>query len=212
MEGKVPVAEVFEVGRLAGQRGLLWGTGGNISVRTEDDRFLVTATGTRLENLRSNDLVPCAVHGSPEDRPERCSSEIQVHRRIYQRRPDVRSVIHLSPLYATLVACSGLELPVDLNPEAAIYLGSIGRTPYVEPGTDGLGMAVADALGDGAAVLMINHGAVTVGDDVWTAFRRMETLEFLAQLVVTARCAGLTLSGIGAEAAAALRARYGSGH
>lgn len=206
-----PIATLIEIGRLAGERGLLWGTGGNLSLRTAPDRFLVTATGTRLEALSPDDLVVCPVAGGPSVRPPRASSEIQVHRRIYQRRPDVGSVIHLSPPYSTLVACTDLELPLDLNPEAVLYLDAVGRAPYVEPGSDELGQAVAGALGDGAAVLMANHGSVTVGRDAWEAFRRAETLEFLARLVVTARAAGLPLAGIGPAAASALRERYGRG-
>lgn len=199
------IEELCEAGRLAGARGLLWGTGGNLSARLGDDDFLITGRGTTLDRLAPDDLVQCAVDADREATSPAASSEVQLHRRVYQRRPDVRCVLHLSPPYATLAACTGLSLPHDLIPEAALYLGPIARIAYVLPGTDELGLAVSSALGHGAAVLMGNHGATTVGATIVEALRRMETLEFLARLVITARSAGLDLDTIGPEATTALR-------
>ncbi|HET9015305.1 MAG TPA: class II aldolase/adducin family protein [Thermomicrobiaceae bacterium] len=204
-------AELIAIGRLAGQRGLLWGTGGNLSARLDDERFLISATGTTLDALTPEDLVLCAVEGTRADGPENASSEIQVHRHLYRRRADVRAVLHLSPLYATLASCADLALPTDLIPESILYLGDVARIPYVPPGSDTLGMAVAAALNEGAAVLMGNHGPVTVGTTPAEALRRMETVEFLARLVLTAGSARITVRGVGATAAEALRhSVYGS--
>lgn len=205
------VADLIAAGRLAGQRGLLWGTGGNLSLRVDGERFLITATGTTLDALAPEGLIACHVAGAREDTPRSASSEVQVHRRIYQRREDVRAVIHLSPFYATLVACADIPLPTDLIPESILYLREVARIPYVEPGTDALGVAVAEALGEGTTVLMGNHGPVTVGASLAEALRRMETVEFLARLVVTAGSAGIGLRGVGSETAGALRRSvYGS--
>uniref|UniRef100_A0A831X7N8 Class II aldolase/adducin family protein n=1 Tax=Thermorudis peleae TaxID=1382356 RepID=A0A831X7N8_9BACT len=208
-----PREDLIALGRLAGRRGFLWGTTGNVSVRRSEAHFLITERGTTLDQLDAQNLVLCPLRGGPGEPPE-ASSEIQLHRHIYQRRPDVRCVIHLSPLYTTMVACTDLELPTDLVPETVRYLGEIARVPYIQPGTDELGRAVAEALGDDRyVVIMTNHGAVTVGDSSLTAFRRMETLEFLCRMVVMAQAAGLTLRGIGPEAAEALRRSvYGSGN
>ncbi len=200
-----PGEDLIALDRLAGYRGLLWGTGGNLSARYSEADFLITERGTRLDQLEAQNLVLCPLLGEA-GQPPQASSEVQLHRRIYQRRPDVHCVIHLSPLYTTLIACSDLELPTDLVPEAALYLGQIARVPYIRPGTDDLARAVAEALGDDRYVaIMTNHGAVTVGDSSLTAFRRMETLEFLCRMVVTARAAGLPLHGIGQQAVAELR-------
>lgn len=206
----VPHQSLIVLGRLAGSRGYLWGTGGNLSLRRSESHFLITMRGTALDQLDSQDFVLAPLHGEPGEPPE-ASTEIQLHRRIYQLRPDVRCVIHLSPLYTTLVACTDVELPTDLVPETALYLGELVRVPYIQPGTDELARAVAEALGkERWVVLMENHGAVAVGETPLDAFRRIEVLEFLCRLVVTARSAGLTLRGIGADAVAALRASYGA--
>ncbi len=200
-----PGEELIALGRLAGCRGLLWGTGGNLSVRYSEAHFVITERGTRLDQLDPQNLVLCPLLGEP-GQPAQASSEVQLHRRIYQRRPDVHCVIHLSPLYTTLIACSEQEPPTDLVPETALYLGQIARVPYIRPGTEDLARAVAEALGDDRyVVLMANHGAVTVGDSPLTSFRRMETLEFLCRMVVTARAAGLRLHGMGQQAVAELR-------
>jgi len=206
----VPHQSLIALGRLAGSRGYLWGTSGNLSVRRSESHFLITMRGTALDQLDSQDFVLAPVQGEPGEPPE-ASTEIQLHRRIYQARPDVRCVIHLSPFYTTFVACTDLVLPTDLVPETALYLGEIVRVPYIQPGTDELAQAVATALGkERWVVLMENHGAVAVGETPLEAFRRIEVLEFLCRLVVTARSAELTLRGIGAEAAAALRRTYGA--
>ncbi len=204
LERMRPSDALATVGRLAGQHGLLWGTSGNLSARVGAGRYVITARGTMLDTLSQDNLVLCGTGDSPEETPAEASSEIQVHRRIYQLRADVQSVIHLSPPYVTLAACTGLDLPTDLIPEPVLYLGRIARVPYIQPGSDELGRAVAQALGQESVVLMENHGAVTVGGSVAEAFRRMEVLEFLARLVVTARSADLATQGIGSDAAGAL--------
>lgn len=196
---------IIEAGRLAGQRGLLWGTGGNLSLRLSDDRFLITGRGTTLDALMPEQLVECAVEAELHETDPAASSEVQVHRRSYQRRPDVGSVVHLSPPFTTLACCADIDLPIDFIPESILYLGRIARIPYIQPGTDELGLAVAEALGDGTTVLMGNHGGVTVGVDLPEALRRAETLEFLARMVVQARASRILLSGVGPEAAGSLR-------
>lgn len=205
-------AELVAVGQRADQRGLVWGTGGNLSARLDGERFLITAAGTRLDALDpERDLVACAMADPLDTAADRASSEIAVHRALYRLRPDIGAVLHLSPPYATLVACTDLDLPIDLIPESIVYLGRVPRVPrapYVQPGTPELGDAVAAALGGGGVALMTNHGAVAVGADAWEALRRIEVLEFLARLVVTARAAGLSLHGVG-PAADALRRQYG---
>jgi L-fuculose-phosphate aldolase len=199
-----PREDLIDLGRLAGRRGLLWGTGGNLSVRRSEGHFLITERGTRLDQLEAQNLVLCQVRGLPAEPPE-ASSEVQLHRRIYQRRPDVRCVIHLSPFYTTLVACSDIVLPTDLVPETVLYLGQIARVPYIQPGTDELAREVAEALGNNRHVAILeNHGAVAVGETSSNALRRIETLEFLCRAVVMARAAGLLLREMGAEAADAL--------
>jgi len=196
---------LITVGRLAAARGLVWGTSGNISARLDATTFLITASGTMLDQLRTSSFVICDLDGEPGE-PPRASSEIQLHRRIYQRRPDVQAVLHLSPFWATLAACLDLPLPTDVTPESMLYLGHVVRVPYIQPGTDTLGLTTAELLGEaGSAALLENHGAVTVGATPADALRRMETLEFLCRLVLTARTMQLPLRRVGEEAAESLR-------
>lgn len=204
----VPHQSLIALGRLAGSRGYLWGTGGNFSLRRSESHFLITMRGTALDQLDTQDFVLAPLQGGPGEPPE-ASTEIQLHRRIYQSRPDVRCVIHLSPFYTTLVSCTDLTLPTDLVPEAVIYLGEVARVPYIQPGTDELARAVAEALVPGRwVVIMENHGAVAVGESPLDAFRRIEVLEFLCRMIVTARAASLELRRIGADSVAALRTSY----
>jgi len=205
----VPHQSLIALGRLAGSRGYLWGSGGDLSRRRREAPCRITRRGPALAHLDPQGFVRAPLQGGPGAPPE-ASTEIQLHRRIYQARPDVRCVIHLSPFYTTLVACTDIELPTDLVPETALYLGEIARVPYIQPGTDELARAVAEALGkDRWVAIMANHGVVTVGESPLDAFRRVEVLEFLCRLVVTARSAAMELHRIGEEAVAALRRSYG---
>ncbi len=209
-EGEIARA-LIAAGRLAGQRGLLWGTGGNLSARLDGEAFLVTARGAALDLLEPTDLVRCPISDGAA-LPAEASSEAPLHRRVYQRRPDAGSVLHLSPPFATLAACADLDLPLDLVPESVLYLRRVARVPYLQPGGEDLARVAAEALAGADAAVLANHGAVTVGASAAEALRRMETLEFLARLVVTARGAGLALDGIGEAAAEALRRSvYGRG-
>lgn len=200
--------EIIAAGHQMWVRGLVWGCSGNISRRTGDDSFLISASGANLAALTAKDLAECSVTSTAHRGPNP-SREVALHRAVYQLRSQVQAVLHSSPFYTTLVACGGeTPLRTDLFPEAMAYLRPIALVPYHHPGSQMLADAVAAQATQSDVLILLNHGAVILARDLEEAVLRLETLEFLCRLETTARASGATLRYLGANAAQAFRARY----
>ncbi len=198
-------------GRKLLARGLAWGCSGNISLRTDEDAFIISASGASLGALTANDLTECRVSSSACLGPTP-SRETDLHRAIYRSRSDVGAVVHASPFYTTLIACCHVALRTDLFPEAMVYLGKLGWVPYHHPGSRELAEAVANQAEQRMVLILENHGVVALGHDLDQVVLRLETLEFLCRLEVTARAGGLPVRYLGDEVARAFVAQYQAPH
>lgn len=118
------------------------------------------------------------------------SSEIKMHMRCYTEREDVGAVVHAHPPTATgfAVACKSLDEYSMI--ETVITTGSIPLAPYGTPSTNEVPEAIAPYLKEHDVLLLQNHGALTVGCDLITAYYRMETLELFAKISLTAHMLG----------------------
>ena len=117
----------------------------------------------------------------------RPSSEIKMHIRCYQERDDVKAVVHAHPPIATAFALAHIPLDSYSLIESAIVIGSIPITPFGVPSTMEVPDAITPYLPEHDVMLLENHGALTVGSDVITAYYRMETLELVAKSTFHAR-------------------------
>jgi L-fuculose-phosphate aldolase len=183
-------AELRRVGRLLGRRGIFVADDGNLSARCPDGSVWITARGVRKDALRKADLVRIAPDGSRLEGTAEPSSEIFLHLGIYSWRPDVGAVIHAHPPFATGFAAAGVEIREDALAEAAASLGHVPVVPYRTPGRAEAGEIVRPYLARHRALLLSNHGAVTLGSSLEDACRRMERLEHVARTVLTARLLG----------------------
>ena len=118
------------------------------------------------------------------------SSEIKMHLRCYKEREDVGAVLHAHPPVATGYAVANKPLDEYSMIETVIALGSIPVTPYGTPSTYEVPDRIAPYLGEHDALLLQNHGALTVGADLITAYYRMETLELFAKISLNAHLLG----------------------
>lgn len=185
------------------RRGLTWGTSGNLSARVEHDRFLISAAGTRLDDLGPGRLATCRIDGADGqdgagDGP-RPSSEVAMHRAVYAAVPDAGVIAHSSAPSTTLVACSRMRVPVEVNTDALAYVGPVARVPYRHPGSVELARAAAAHAPGARALLLSNHGSLVWGGTAEEVLRRTEALEFIARLLIAARAAGVSLARIGPE-------------
>lgn len=190
--------QLQQVGKMMVEHGLAWGNAGNISARTAPDRFVITATGTRLDELAADDLVECAFDGiyTGERKP---SKEIPMHRAVYEMRPEINIVLHASPFYSTLFACSKEDIPGDLFVEDMYYLERVARVPYFNPGTQALGDAVREQAANANVLLLENHGVLVYDVNVKEAFMALQVLEYTCRMLVNARSAGISLTHLPPE-------------
>ena len=185
--------QLQQVGKSMVEHRLAWGNAGNISARTAPDRFLITATGTRLDELAPDDLVECDFDGSYEGE-RRPSKEIPMHRAVYEERPEINVVLHASPFYSTLFACSKEAIPGDLFVEDMYYLERVARVPYFNPGTQALGDAVSEQAANANILLLENHGVLVYDVNVKEAFMALQVLEYTCRMLVSASSAGIALA------------------
>ena len=203
--------EICEVGRRVYQRGYVAANDGNISVRMQDDRILCTPTGVSKGFITEDMLAICDLDGQQVAGTMRISSEIRMHLEIYKLRPDVHSVVHAHPPTATGFAVAGIELTQCVLPEVIVSLGGVPLADYGTPGGPDIVEPMKPLLKDYDAILMANHGAVTLGKDVMDAHFKMETVEHFAKIALVAHQLGQvkTLSDGHVNELIDLRERFG---
>ena len=174
------------------QLGWVAANDGNVSVKLPDGTFLATPTGMSKSFITPEKLVHIDQDGQILDASAglKPSSEIKMHLRCYKEREDVGAVLHAHPPVATGYAVANKPLDEYSMIETVIALGSIPVTPYGTPSTYEVPDRNAPYLGEHDALLLQNHGALTVGADLITAYYRMETLELFAKISLNAHLLG----------------------
>ena len=165
---------------------------GNVSVKMGDGTWLITPSGVSKSFITPDKLMLVnekmeVVDGPKEYKP---SSEMKMHMRCYEVREDVGAVVHAHPPTATGYAVANIPLDEYSMIETVIAIGSIPVTPYGTPSTYEVPDAITPYLQEHDVMLLQNHGALTVGCDLITAYYRMETLELYAKISLTAHLLG----------------------
>lgn len=191
--------QLQKIGRELIVQKLTWGNAGNLSVRAAEEQCLITASGTRLGELATDDFVLCPLQEDNAAYERKPSKELPMHRAIYQTRPDCQAVIHAAPMYSTLVACSNLSIPSGLFVETMYYLERVARVPYYHPGSQALGDAVREQATQSNVLLLENHGVLIFDTSLAEAMMALQTLEAACQTIITAMSAGITLNYIPPE-------------
>ena len=198
--------EIVSVCRRLYERGLIAGQDGNVSVRLPGGRVLVTPAGMSKVDVGVNDLVEMRLGEVASSRDTRhatrsgprASSEVLMHLRIYQRRPDVNAVVHAHPPTATGFAVAGEGFTDCVLPEVVYQVGQVPLLRYATPGTEGLADSFEPYVATHDAFLLANHGATTIGMTLLLAHQRMESLEHAARIILAARQLG-RVNGLSGE-------------
>lgn len=184
--------QVCEIGRNLWNRGMVAANDGNISVLISPGRVLCTPTGVSKGYLTPAMLPVVDLQGNVLEQHEgyRPSSEIKMHLRMYQASPAVEAVVHAHPMYSTVFAVQGETIATKMLPECVVTMPEVPLARYATPSTE----AVADAIEPFAlthnACLLEQHGALSWGPDLMTAYLTMERLEYTAQITYLLRQIG----------------------
>ena len=180
-----PVAEdLCHAGRQLHEQGLIAGQAGNLSVRLDEDRLLITPRGRNKGRLQPQDMVTLPLERQDHGEGTEASTELPFHRACYLASDEVGAVVHTHAPALTAVGIRSLDVNSTL-PELALAVGPIVLVDFVPSGSEQLGMATGGAVAEGAGVILLkNHGAVSVGADLDDAVNRMELAELAAYTVL----------------------------
>lgn len=184
--------QICDIGKRIYDRGMVAANDGNISVKLSDNEFLCTPTGVSKGFMTPEYICKVDAEGNvlQANGSFKPSSEIKMHMRVYKQRPDVQSVVHAHPIYATSFAIAGIPLTQPIMPEAVIALGCVPIAEYGTPSTNEIPDAVEKYLQHYDAVLLANHGALSYSDSLLNAYHKMESLEFYAELLFKSKQLG----------------------
>ena len=183
---------ICEIGKRIYDRKMVAANDGNISVRVSDHVFLCTPTGVSKGFMTPESICRVDETGAliDKDSPYRPSSEIRMHMRVYEERPDVGAVVHTHSTYATCFAVAGVPLNLPIMSEAVVSLGCVPLAPFATPSTTEVPDSIKPYLSDFDSVLLENHGVLVWGDDLNTAWMKMESVEFYAELLYKSKLSG----------------------
>ena len=202
---------IVEVGRRLYARGYVASNDGNISVRLDDARLLTTPKSVSKGFMTPEMMVVTDLAGVKLAGARDPSSELLMHLEVYRQRPDVQAVVHAHPPLATGFAVAGIPLDRAVLAEVITTLGSVPIAAYGTPSTQELPDAVRQYIKAHDGLLLANHGALTVGHELFAAYYKMETIEHFANISFVARMLGgeRLLSRDEVMRLQGLRGRYG---
>src|SRR3954453_7866606 len=183
-------ADIVEVGRRMYARGYTASNDGNISVRLDTSRLLMTPKSVCKGFMTPDMMCITDLEGRKLQGDRDPSSETLMHLEVYRQRPDVQAVVHAHPPTATGFAVAGIPLDRAVLAEVLTTLGSIPIAEYATPSTKELPEAGGKHIKEHEGTLLANHGALTVGADLFAAYYKMETIEHFATISLVARTLG----------------------
>jgi len=182
--------DVLDTARELLRRGLVEGTSGNLSARLPDGRVVLTPSALPYETMTLDDLVVVELDGAVVRGTRAPTSEKALHLACLRRYPELGGVIHSHAKYSTMFAITRQPIPCAIE-EVDVYVGGdVPVASYELTGSDALGEEVARHLERRGAVLMANHGLLSVGRDVAEAMKVASLVERTAEIVWGARALG----------------------
>ncbi|MCL5985120.1 MAG: class II aldolase/adducin family protein [Actinobacteria bacterium] len=178
--------DICEVCRRIWVKNMVAANDGNVSARLDKDRVLITPTGVSKGFVSPDQLLVVDMDGNKLSGELTPSSETKMHLRVYHRRHDINAVVHAHPVSATAFAIAGIPLDRCVLPEIVLTMGSIPIVEYGTPSTYELPEKLDDYLENYDAFLLENHGALTIGPNVYAAYFKMEALELYSQILMNA--------------------------
>jgi L-fuculose-phosphate aldolase len=163
---------------------------GNISCRTSNNTILITRSGICKGDVTEKDIVEIDLNGKVLLGKHTISTEHKIHLYVYKKRSEINSVVHCHPVYATAFALLGEGLEKHYLPEVFLTIGKVPLCNYATPSTDQVPKSLEPYINYSWAMLLQNHGAVTLGKNLDDAYYKMEKLEHAAKIIFLAKSIG----------------------
>lgn len=203
---------ILDIGNRMYTRAFVAANDGNISVKIGDNRILATPTGVSKGFMNRKMLVVTDLDGNVIKGKNKPSSELKMHLRAYKENPDLMAVVHAHPPICTAFSIAGIPLSTPVLAEAVITLGNVPIAPYAELGSKEVPEVIAPYTHTHNGVILANHGVVTWDEDPYTAYYRLESMEYYANiLMLTEKVLGNqnTLSKEQVDRLIAMREKFG---
>ena len=184
MSEKKAKKAILDIGQRMYVRNFVAANDGNISIRTGENEVWATPTGVSKGFMKEKMLVKVDLEGNVLEGTKKPSSELKMHLRAYQENPELLSVCHAHPPICTCFAIAGIPLDVPVLAEAVITLGDVPVAPYAELGSKEVPEVIAPYCHTHNGVLLANHGAVTWAEDPYSAYYRLESMEYYANILM----------------------------
>lgn len=182
-------SQICLIGGLMYENGLIDGTAGNISARLPGDRILVSPSGLATGFLEPDHLIVINLDGERVDEPTaenaglRPTSESAMHLECYRQRDDVGGVVHAHPPTAVSLTLAGFDFQQCVIPEMVVLLGLVPTAPYSTPSSQENSDAISALIREHDAIMLSNHGSLTVAKTLWDAYLMLESLEHNATIL-----------------------------
>lgn len=182
--------DICEIGRRLYARELVAANDGNISIKIDENKVLITPTMTSKGYMKEDDMILIDYDGNVLMGSKKPSSEYLLHTTVYKNRQDIKAIVHAHPV--TVSAFAVCSRPVDMRymPEAIMSLGVFPVAEYARPGTKELAQSVMPYINGYNGCILANHGAVCWACDVYAAYYIMEQLEFYCKTSLIAEQMG----------------------
>ena len=179
------VREFIEACHDTAARGLVRCSSGNMSLRLDSNRMLITTSRSWMEDLSADGVCVCSISDRTATDEKKPSVEMGFHAGILHSRPEVNVVLHFQTPCATALASRHIEnVDYFVIPEVPFYIGPVARVGYRQPGSEDLARAVTDAMRTHDMVTIVNHGQVCVADNFAHAIQNASFFELACEIIV----------------------------
>lgn len=182
--------QICEIGRRVYAKGFAAANDGNITIRISENEVLCTPTMVSKGFLKPEDICKTDMTGKQISGTRKRSSEVLLHLAIYRERPDIKSVVHCHPPYATAFAVAREPIPKCVLPEVEVFLGEVPIADYETPGTQKFAETIVPFVKDCNTIILANHGTVTFGPDLEKAYWNSEIIDAYCKILLLAKTLG----------------------
>jgi len=190
MTDEIIKQEIIKYAKLIYDKGFVCATDGNISYKVSNQHILMTPSGIRKSELTESDLVMLNMKGEKVAGKHPASSENKLHLKVYQLRPDIKTIIHAHPPVSTALTIADIPIDKPVLPEVILSLGDIPTAPYATPTTDEVPESIVNLIPTHDALMLKRHGSLTIGSTLESAYKKLEKMEYTAKIIMIARQMG----------------------